>query len=549
MVLVQLNKNMTKFTPQEKKVLSQYFTNIDKDIFCLINLPEVIKGTLFSRYSRSSKDLRRLFLDEFYQEKKLKDIFINQKNQPLSNKNLNLEKAEDFYERILIGYGDDSVAELGGAHLAIENISVLATKSLEEHRVGLSPLEKSSRYVYFDQKINGDYLFYKPRKIIQSKFEKLYLDINRLLFQTYSQLVHNIQPYLKEIYPGNENDLAYRFSIRAKACDLIRGLLPLSCLTNLGIYGNGRSFEYVLTLLLNDPLDEVKEISNQIINELRKVIPAFIKRATNERGQAYRQYLKENQNQLNYQVNHMLNFDKLVKIKKPKIAMVDYEKKAIDKIITTLFFERTNCSFSTIKALINKLTQKEKEEIIKASVFGRKNRHHKIHRFFEMPYFTFEITADWGVYKDLMRHRILTRHRQLFTNELGYFVPDEIKKTPFEKLYRQAAEIALAGYQKIKKYFPIEAQYLVIHAAYNRFLIKLNLREAVHLCELRSSPQGHPSYRYVAQQIAQKIIEKYPIFKEVLKFVDYRQYHLERLSSFEKILKKAKQLKITPFLD
>ncbi|MFN4212502.1 MAG: FAD-dependent thymidylate synthase [Microgenomates group bacterium] len=535
------------FTQQEKKILKQYFTNCDEDVFCLINLPEVVKGTLFSRYSRSAKDLRRLFLDEFYQQEALQNALPN--NKSFSQTSVNLQKAENFYERILIGYGDDSVAELGGAHLAVENISVLASKSLEEHRIGLSPLEKSSRYVYFDSKVNGDYLFYKPKKILSSKFAALYLKTTRLLFDTYSQIVRQIQPYLKEIYPGDEKDLAYKFSIRAKACDLARGLLPLSAFTNLGIYGNGRAFEYLLIHLFNDPLEEVKEKAIKINEQLKKVLPAFIKRATNERGEKYRQYLNLSQSKLDQELKNLPMGKNGLKIKKPIVTLVDWEKNAIEKIIAFLIFENTSFSLPQALKLAKKLSPRKKEAIIKAAVFGRENRHHKVRRAFEAPYFTFEVLADWGVYKDLMRHRLLTRHRQLFTNELGYFIPEEIKNTPFANLFKKASDAAVEAYCKIKKEFPIEAQYLVIHAAYNRFLLKLNLREAVHLCELRSSPQGHPSYREIAQKIAQEIIKKYPLFASVLKFVDYQKYHLERLSSFQKILKKAEKLKVEVFKD
>ena len=530
---------------KEEQILRQYFTNIKDDVFCLINLPEVIKGTLFSRYSRSAKPLRQLFLDEFCQEESIKEVIKNNKN--FSQTPLNLQKAHDFYERILVGYGDDSVAELGGAHLAVENISVLATKSIEEHRIGLSPLEKSSRYVYFDKKINGDFPFFKPKKILNSRFADLYLKTNRFLFETYSQIVHQLQPYLKEIYPGDEKDLAYKFSIRAKACDLARGLLPLSTLTNLGIYGNGRAFEYLLIHLLNDPLDEVREKGLKINEELNKVIPSFIKRATNERGENYRKYLQLSKRKIEQQLKKFLKKEEASCIKKPKVTLVDFEKQAEEKIIAALIFENSHLSLKESFTLAKKLGEKEKETILTMAVFGRENRHQKIRRTFEMAYFTFEVLADWGVYKDLMRHRILTRHRQLFTNELGYFVPEEIKKTPFAKAYQQAADMAVDGYKKIKKAFPIEAQYLVIHAAYTRFAIKLNLREAAHLCELRSSPQGHPSYREIAQKIAQEITKKYPVMKKILKFVDYQKYHLERLTAFQKILKKAKELNIEVF--
>jgi len=536
------------YSDEEKKVLKNYFSNVDDDVFCLINLPEVIKGTLFSRYSRSAKDLRRLFLDEFLNSDELKNYF--QKEEKIKDDFLKTEKAEDFYERILVGYGDDSVAELGGAHLALENISVLATKSIEEHRIGLSPLEKSSRYVYFDKKVDGRYQFYTPKKISSSKYAALYEKVNNLLFDTYSKIVHEIQPLLMEIYPGDKNDIAYKFSIRAKACDLARYLLPLSAKTNLGIFGNGRAFEYLLINLYVDPLEEVVDLAKKINEELRKVIPAFIKRASNERGLKYQDYLKKREEKVKKLLEKIISQQtKSSFTKKDSVKIVDYEKNGLEKVLSAIIFEKSNLDYQTIYEKVKKMSLKKKEEIFKAYVFGRKNRHHKVGRALENIYFTFEVMADFGVYKDLMRHRILTRHRQLFTNEFFYAVPKEIDLLGFGKIYRQAADFAVESYLKIKEKYPVEAQYLVLHGAYNRFYMKMNLREVVHLCELRSSPQGHPSYRKIAQEIAKAVIKKYPIFKIALPFVDYNDYQLERLSSFKKLAQKAQKLKVNVFSD
>jgi len=531
---------------EEKKILKKYFTNIDDDVFCLINLPEVIKGTLFSRYSRSSKDLRRLFLDEFLNSFELKNYFQKEEKEKVDL--LKTEKAEDFYERILVGYGDDSVAELGAVHLALENISVLATKSIEEHRIGLSPLEKSSRYVYFDKKANGRYQFYTPEAIAASEYSSLYERVNNFLFDTYSEIVHKLQPLLMEVYKGDKNDIAYKFSIRAKACDLARYLLPLSAKTNLGIFGNGRAFEYLLINLFIDPLDEVVELAKKINNELRKVIPAFVKRVNNDKGLIYQKYLKERNKNVEKLLKKLIGQKtKLLPVKKETVKILDYEKNGLEKIITAIIFENSHLDHKTIAEKVKKMSLKKKEEIFKTYVSFRKNRHHKVGRALENVYFTFEVMADWGVYKDLMRHRILTRHRQLFTNEFSYAVPKEIDLLGFGKVYRKAADLAVEAYLKIKEKYPVEVQYLVLHGAYNRFYMKMNLRELVHLCELRSSPQGHPSYRKTAQEMAKAVIKKYPIFKAALPFVDYNDYHLERLLSFKKLSEKAKKLKIDVF--
>lgn len=531
----------------QKSLLSNFFTNLDDDVFCLINIPEVVKGTLFSRYSRSSKDLRSLFKEEFLTNPSLKKIIT--RNIKKTDQLINIQKAEDFYERILVGYGDDSIAELGGAHIAIENISMLATKSIEEHRIGLSPLEKSTRYVYFDRKINGEYPFYKDEKILKSRFREEFLATTNHLFDTYSEIVHKIQPVLEKIFPG-DGSKAYKFSIRAKACDLTRGLLPLSTLTNMGIYGNGRAFEYLLTNLFGNPLQEVRVIAQKMNRNLNKVIPAFIKRATNEKGLAYRKYLKKREKLTQKLVERYTKQAASTRIKKATVKLVDWEKQGEEKVIATILYEQTNKPYKECLRVARSLGPRQRKNLIEGYLSCRQNRYHKPGRALEQVYFSFEITADWGVYKDLMRHRVLTRYKQLFTNELGYWIPEEIKLAGFEKPYKSAAEKALELYIKMKDRLPVEAQYTVIHAAYNRFYIKMNLREAVHLTELRSSRQGHPSYRKIAQEIARQIIRVYPTLgKLALRFVDYNDYNFERLAAFRRLEEKAKKLGVDVFLD
>ena len=528
------------YTVEEKKILSHYFTSSEDNIYALTNLPEVIKGTLFSRYSRTAKDLRRLFLDEFIKADELKGVFTTQNVQ--KSQAVDIAKADNFYERILVGYGDDSVAELGGAHVALENISMLATKSIEEHRLGLSPLEKSTRYVYFDKKINNEFLFYKDPEIINSKHKDLYLQINNLLFETYSTIVRDIQPVLKKVYPGDETDTAYKFSIRAKACDIARGLLPLSTLTNMGVYGNGRAFEYLLTIMMNDKLTEVKDAASVLNINLAPVVAAFIKRATNERGEKYRNYLNEVENSLKFTEKYSKKGSQKT-YKDVNVQLVDYDKHAVNKIVASILYTTTTCEYKEIEKIVKHMTDKEKEKILKNSTALRENRHHKMSRAFEEPYFSFDVVADWGVYKDLMRHRVLSRQKQLFTNEHGYYIPHEVDLTGFGQLYRTAMDQAVQAHAIIQKDLPIQAQYVVTHGAYNRFYMRMNLRELTHMTELRSSPQGHPTYRKVAQQMAQVVSKKLPLLgKYAFSFVDYKDYELERLGSFKKIAKKAGEM-------
>src|SRR3989344_1463812 len=297
---------MGEFSLEEKKVLEPFFTNLDKNVFVLTNLPEVVKGALFSRYSRSNKSLRRLLLDEFIQDKEsgFKEIVSGgskgilkqvQDDEVLQGSLIATQKAEDFYDRILVGYGDDSVAELAGVHLAVENVTqMIGAKALEQNRIGISPLEKSTRYVRYDDKVDGKYRYYRDPRLMKSKFAKLFVKTNDLLFDTYSELVEKMMVWTHKRFPKEKGvkDWVYESTIRAKACDICRQLLPLSTLTNVGLFGNGRSFEYLIIKMLASPYTEVREMAKNMKKELDKVIPSFVKRSTNERGKEWLNYIK-----------------------------------------------------------------------------------------------------------------------------------------------------------------------------------------------------------------------------------------------------------------
>src|SRR3989344_394055 len=232
-----------EFTEEEKKILQQFMTNLDKPIFALVNLPEVVKGALFSRYSRSTKSLRRVLLDEFIMKPEMgfKEIVGSQIAKG-EEQIVAVKKAEEFYDRVLVGYGDDSVAELGGANLACEQISQIAAKVIEAPRIGISPLEKSTRYVWFNQKINSKYQYVIEPTLMNSRFADLYIDTCDLLFDTYSSLIEPMTKFVMERFPKEESvtDRAYNSAVRAKACDILRVFLPASTMTNVGLYGNGR---------------------------------------------------------------------------------------------------------------------------------------------------------------------------------------------------------------------------------------------------------------------------------------------------------------------
>ena len=278
-----------EFTTAERESLALFFTNLDRNVFGL-KLPQEVAGALFSRYSRSTKSLRRTFLDEFLgdPELALKDLLGAQTSA--SDDSAALKKARAFYDRVLVGYGDDSVAQLGGAHIACENISNVAAKLLEDARIGIAPLEKSTRYVRFDQKdANGDYLFYREPKIMASRHRDEYLRVMNLLFDTYSRQMEPMLENIAQSLPIEQLEVrdpttgkglsydeakrderlkrwaetAYRATVRAHACDVLRSYLPAATLTNVGIFGVGQAFEYLLSKMYSHELSEAKELARR----------------------------------------------------------------------------------------------------------------------------------------------------------------------------------------------------------------------------------------------------------------------------------------------
>ncbi len=537
---------MSEFSIKEKKILSKHFSNVDDSVFAITTPRQVDRGALMSRYSRTDKSMRRIFLDEF-----------------LENKN----RGEEFYNRVLLEYGDDSVAELGEAQIAIEGLSNIAVKKIEDRRIGLSYLEKSSRYVAWNKKIDGQYRFYREPVLMKSKFGDAYLDTCNFSFDVYSKNIEPMIKYIREKYPiekytfkdskdGTEKSISklkeetdiksanmiYNGSTKAKALDILRGLLPASTLTNVGITGNGRAFEYLLTILASSELEEERDLASKIKKELDTTIKSFVRRADDKYGKAFQNYLQ-----------HLKKTSKRVaKEIKPKIIsgartqLVDYEseKTAIDKIITSIIYEQSpSTSYNIIMQQVKKLSNEKKIKIINTFTKLRKNRRHKPSRAFENVYYTFDLLNNFGMFRDFHRHRALTLERQLLTTDHGYNIPNEIKVLGIEKDYKECMEKTKQTFDKIRTKHPEQSQY-VVNFAYNYpYFMKFNLREACHLIELRTVPQGHIDYRQVAQQMFKEINRVHPNLSKIMKFVDLKEYDLERFESEKRTEEKRKNLK------
>jgi len=538
---------LSEFSIKEKKILSKHFSNTDGDVFAIITPKQVDRGALMSRYSRTNKSMRRIFLDEF-----------------LKNKT----RGEEFYNRVLLEYGDDSVAELGEAQIAIEGLSNIAVKKIEDRRIGLSYLEKSSRYVAWNKKEKGKYRFYRDSEIMKSRFADMYEETCNFSFDVYSKNIEPMINYVREKYSiekysfkdstdgkeklfsklKNDGDvksanMIYKGSTKAKALDILRGLLPASTLTNVGITGNGRAFEYLLTVLGSSELKEERDLASKIKKELDTTIKSFVRRADDKYGKAFQNYL-----------NDIKNKSKSITLKeiksKPTIGemtnLVDYEleKIAMDKIITSIFYEQSpSTSYQNILQQVKKISKEKKIKIINEFVKLRTNRRHRPSRAFENIYYTFDLCNNFGMFRDLHRHRALTLERQLLTTDHGYNIPNEIKILGFEKDFKDSMNKTKETFEKIRRKYPEQGQY-VVNFAYNYpYFMKFNLREACHLIELRTVPQGHADYRKVAQQMFKQISKVHPNLSKIMKFVDLKEYDLERFESEKRIEAKRKKLK------
>lgn len=527
-----------EFSENQVKILNKFFTNVQSNIFACRNLPEVIKGALFSRYSRSRLGLRSLFLKEFvineetafshisgYDPKQIAD------QSELDEQMIAIQKAQKFYDRILDGYGDDSVGELGGAHLAIENVSLLAAKIIEDARIGGSPLEKSTRYVYFDQKFKGDYLFYREPVLMTSAYRDLYLTTCNRLFDTYSKILPGVTAIIEKKFPQDPSvsSTAYTAALRAKVLDCIRGLLPASTLTNLGIYGNGRFFETLIQTLNCNHLSEIQDIGKKSYKELSQVIPSFIRRAeiSHKHQKSYSHFMDQMQGHLKKFSQE--NIKHLEKMDIQGVKLTHYDSESLYRVAAALLFRYGNSSLLELENYCRTLPEKELNQIFDIAAQFRDNRRHKSPRALEHAFFTFEILSDFGVYRDLQRHRMLTQERQLLTCDLGYQIPEEIKGTSLEKDYVDAMEEAKKTYHLISQELPEEAQYVVPQGYNIHWYFHINLRALQWLCELRSTPAGHPGYRLIAQEMAKQVCCVLPQFERFFKFVDFEGYDLGRL--------------------
>ena len=516
-----------EFTEEEQDILRRYFTNLDGPVFALVNLPEVVKGALFARYSRSPKSLRRLFLDEFVGDLDISgDLSVDA--------TVGLERAEQLYQRVFLEYGDDSVAQLGGVHLACEQASNLLTKILERGRLA-AYLEQSTRYIAYDTRLGGRYRYYRDPEVLSSPLGLRYVGEMDRMFDSYAELVPVMQEFFRSRFPKAEadSDFVYRQAIKAKALDSIRGMLPASSLSNVGIYGTGQTYEMLLYRMRSHPLPEARAYADMMLTELRKVVPSFLRRVDlPERGDVWRDYLEDRESAMEAVSQRLLGG--VEPEETSEVTLVDFDPDAEVKVVASMLYAHSDLPEAQLEARVRAMSVEDRIAVIRAYEGDRKNRRHKPGRALERPNYRFDVLADYGAFRDLQRHRMLTIEWQKLTTRHGYVRPPAVDAAGQAAAFDDAMERSADLHDALLDDFPEQASYAVSLAYKVRFYMDLNARAATHMLELRSGPQGHPAYRRVAQQMHHLIAEKagHRALAEGMRFVDHSaEPALERLDA------------------
>ncbi len=524
------------FTVDEEDVLRRYFTNLDRPVFALVNLPEVVKGALFARYSRSQKSLRRLFLDEFVGE-------LDISGDASVDATVGLKRAVELYERVFLEYGDDSVAQLGGVHLACEQASNVLTKILEWGRL-MAYLEQSTRYIAYNQRlVTGHYRYYRDPGLLDSPLGARYVGEMDRMFDTYGELLDEAQAWLSVRHPRqkDDSDFVHRQAVRAKALDALRGLLPAGSLSNVGIYGTGQSYEMLLVRMRSHPLAEARAYADLMLEELRKVIPSFLQRVDRpDRGGAWSEYLQTTREETARVVEAYLP-DLVAPAGHPvggpaglpTVTLVDFDPDGEDKVIAAICAPRTGRSEEEVLARVRQLGAEDKRALLRAYVGERVNRRHRPGRAFERTDYRFDVVTDYGAFRDLQRHRMLTIEWQPLGTTLGYDVPPVVEEAGLRDRYVASLERSRDLGEALAGPFPQQAAYAVALAYRIRYSMQMNAREAMHLLELRSGTQGHASYRWVAQEMHRLIDQQagHHMLADAMRHLESDVPDLERLAS------------------
>ena len=492
-----------KITQEGKAFLDNILTDSSGDVYVFNDkISPITVAAAMARLSRRFDDLRVTLLDEFAGK---------------------MGKDNSLLRRIITAYGDDSVQQLAGIHLVVENASNLLTKKLEWGRLA-AYLEQSTRYIFYDEKDeNGNYRYIVPESL-NGDLKAKYISIMDKIFDNYSVIVKKLTDHVRNNskVPDEERDIAWKGATKAQACDAARNLLPVATLSTVGIYISGQSLESLIYHLWSDELPEANIKGDQILKEARKVIPMFLERADKpERGGAFVAYRAEN----------MKNIKKLAKELLPEtfsageyreVTLNNYFPKNELDLAADMLYSESDRSLDEIKNIVDELPYDKKIKIFNTYIGERLNRRHRPGRALEKAYYSYDIVCDFGIFRDLQRHRMVSDlDWQTLSPRFGYSVPELIEEAGLVDLFEDCFVLSLSLYSEmLADGKETEAQYATLMGHRMRWKITYNAREAMHFHELRTAPQGHPEYRRIVKIMHDELAKVHPILAESMKFVN-----------------------------
>lgn len=509
------------YSEDEKKVLDYFFTNIDKPVFATMRFHPEVWALMQARYSRTKEGVRESFLKLLKEDTnnfdKLKQEI--EKTQGGLESDHATKKAINFMEKWVLGYGHSSVAEGAVIGLCLEGISILATKMIEDNRL-CSFIEKSTRYVSFDNNS-----FYFDEDLKNSEFYEEIKQLYELLFNTYIELHEPVLKYIESVVPLTEgiNEAAWKRSCAARRFDAVRYLLPTATMTSLGWTVNARQLAHGIKKLLSSPIKEMQELGLLIKQESSKALPSLLKYTDKS------EYIEKTEAE-------MPEFAKTIEIENKEIepvTLIDPNENSEDKIIASILYKYKKQPLAVILEKVKTMSNEEKEKIFD-NYLKHLGKFDAPLRELEHEQFVFDIIMDYGSFRDLQRHRICTQTNQLFTTNLGYDIPPDIKNSGMEEKYRPAMDKAKELYEKVALKYPLQAQYLLPLGYKKRFLLTMNLREIYHFVKIRTTPMAHESYRLIAYKIYKIIKEKYPLLSKYIECSYDKEEDLGRLKSEER---------------
>ena len=522
-------------TEAEASSIAPYFTNTDSPVFALVNLPETVKGALFARYSRSPKSLRRLFLDEFFE---------GVGSAGAQAQGVGSDRADRLYQRVFNDYGDDSVAQLGGVHVAVEDASNILTKVLERGRL-MAYLEQSTRYIPYTERRGTSWRYLAPAELDGHPLRAKYIATLDATFEIYAKWIAPMQAWFEARYPKapGDSDAVYRAAIRAKALDTIRGMLPAATQSNVGMYGTGQAYEALLLRMRAHPLAEARAVADSMLTELRKVIPAFLTRVDQpDRGGKWSAYLAETRARTAELTGRLTAG--VSAAPSDEVTLVDFDPDGEAKVVAAALYSSSTLSDRDLLTIARSMTAEARKEVLGTYAGERTNRRHRPGRAFERTSYRFDVLTDYGAFRDLQRHRMLTIDWQGLSATHGYIQPEALVDAGGDADWREVMERSGELYEALRDAgLGDVAQYAVSMAYRVRFVMDMNAREAMHVIELRTAPQGHPAYRRVCQQMHTLIgtVAGHHAIAASMQFADHSQVELERLQEERRLEQKRKR--------